>query len=114
MADLDTGFYARWHAEQMGDPEYRREYERTRAEIEQVDAIMRELDGLRIRSGMKKSQLARMIGKDPSTVRRLFSAEVNPELKTVVALAIALDAEITLRPRKAAGGRSKRPSPSAV
>jgi len=69
---------------------------------------MRQLDELRRQAGVKKSQLARMIGKDPSTVRRLFTAEVNPELKTVVALAAALDAEITLRPRRARAPREKR------
>lgn len=108
MTDLDTSFFARWQAEQMEDPEYAREYTRARAEIDQVDAIMRELDGLRQKAGIKKSQLARMIGKDPSTVRRLFTAEVNPELKTVVALAAALDAEITLRPRTVGAPREKR------
>jgi DNA-binding phage protein len=108
MADLDASFFARWQAEQMEDPEYAREYKRARAEIDQVDAIMRQLDALRRQAGVKKSQLARMIGKDPSTVRRLFTAEVNPELKTVVALAAALDAEITLRPRRARAPREKR------
>jgi DNA-binding phage protein len=32
----------------------------------------------------------------------LFSAEVNPELKTLAAIADALDAEVTIQPRRAA------------
>ncbi len=68
---------------------------------------MRQLDNLRIQAGMTKAQLARIIGKDPSTVRCLFTAEVNPELKTVIALAAALKAEITLRSRKSVPQRIK-------
>lgn len=84
----------------MQDPEYRREYERARAEIEQVDAVMRQLDELRAQLGLTKAQLARAIGKNPAALRRLFTAEVNPELKTVAALASALDAEVRIVARK--------------
>ncbi len=49
MPELDTSFFARWHAEQMEDPEYAREYERALAETDQVDAIMRERGGLRVK-----------------------------------------------------------------
>ncbi|HZU11361.1 MAG TPA: hypothetical protein VFB58_00835 [Chloroflexota bacterium] len=37
---------------------------------------------------------------NPAALRRLFTAEVNPELKTVAALASALDAELQIVPRK--------------
>jgi transcriptional regulator with XRE-family HTH domain len=54
------------------------------------------------------AELARRIGKDPASVRRLFSAEVNPELKTLAALADALDAEVTIQPRRTGKQRSSR------
>jgi len=90
----------------MQDAEYRREYELARAEIEQVDTVMRQLDELREQVGLSKAQLARLIGKNPAALRRLFTAGVNPELKTVAALASALDAEVRIVPRK-----RRRPTP---
>jgi predicted transcriptional regulator len=84
----------------MQDAEYRREYELARAQIEQVDTVMRELDELRAEVGLSKAQLARLIGKNPAALRRLFTAEVNPELKTVAALVSALDAEVRIVRRK--------------
>ena len=35
-------------------------------------------------AGMSKAELARAIGKEPSSIRRFFTADVNPELKTPV------------------------------
>jgi len=100
MTTLDTSYHDRRHAARMQDAEYRREYERARAEIEQVDTVMRQLDELREHLGLSKAQLARLVGKNPAALRRLFTAEVNPELKTVAALASALDAEVRIVPRQ--------------
>jgi ribosome-binding protein aMBF1 (putative translation factor) len=99
MAGLDTSYHRRRREALMQNPEYRREAERARAEIVQVDSIMRQLDHLREDAGMSKASLARLIGKNPAAVRRLFSAEVNPELKTVAAMAVALNAELQIVPR---------------
>lgn len=100
VTTLDTSYHRRRHEARMQDREYRREYELAEAEVEQVDAVMRQLDELRAESGLTKAQLARAIGKNPAALRRLFTAEVNPELKTVAALASALDAEVRIVPRK--------------
>lgn len=100
MTTLDTSYHKRRHEARVQEPEYRREYELARAQIKQVDAIMRQLDELRAELGLTKAQLARAIGKNPAALRRLFTAEVNPELKTVAALASALDAEVRIVPRK--------------
>lgn len=72
------------------------EYRQARAEIGQVDAVMRQLDALREASGVSKAELARLIGRNPSTVRRLFTAEVNPELKTIAAIASVLGARLEI------------------
>ena len=106
MTTLDTSYHNRRHEARMQDAEFRREYELARAQIEQVDAIMRQLDELRNELGLSKAQLGRMIGKNPAALRRLFTAEVNPELKTVAALASALGAEVRIVPRK-----HRRPGP---
>jgi ribosome-binding protein aMBF1 (putative translation factor) len=104
------GFYRRRLAEELTDEEFRTEYERARTEIAQVDSIMRQLDELRVEAGWPKAELARRIGKDPASVRRLFSAEVNPELKTIVAMASALGAKIeVVAPAKRKRRRTRGP-----
>jgi ribosome-binding protein aMBF1 (putative translation factor) len=84
------------------DPGFAAEFHRQQREIAVIDRIVNELDALRERSGLSKAQLAREIGKHPASVRRLLTAPANPELRTVVALADALDADIEIVPRRAA------------
>jgi transcriptional regulator with XRE-family HTH domain len=76
------------------DPEFRREFERQRREVAQIDSVVRQLNELREQAGLSKAELARAIGKEPSSIRRLFTADVNPELKTVAAVADVLGAEV--------------------
>jgi ribosome-binding protein aMBF1 (putative translation factor) len=97
---LNTNHHKRRVAERMQDPEFRAEYDRTLQELARVNEIMRELDALRIDAGLSKAQLARDIGRNDAVVRRLFTADVNPELRTVAALAAALDAKIQIVPRR--------------
>ena len=48
---------------------------------------------------MSKAELARAIGAEPATVRRLFSAgHVNPTLGTLAEVAAALGLRITIEP----------------
>lgn len=112
---VDTTYHKRRLAERLKDPEFRAEYERARAEIAQIDSVMRTLDHLREEAGFSKAELAREIGKDPASIRRLFTAQVNPELKTIAALAQALDAEVQVVPRKktASKGRVRRHAATA-
>ncbi len=108
---LDTSHYRKRREREMEDPAFATNYARARAEIAQVDAVMRQLDTLREESGVTKTELARLIDRNPSTVRRLFTAEVNPELKTVAAIASALGARVEIvsdePPRRAAKKSSK-------
>lgn len=96
----DTSLHDRWLAEQLEDPQFRAEYERERREIAVIDDIVNALDHLRAASGLSKAELAREIGKHPASVRRLLTAPGNPELRTIVAIADVLDAEIKVVPRK--------------
>jgi ribosome-binding protein aMBF1 (putative translation factor) len=101
---LDTTYHDRRIARRLKeDPEFRAEFERQRREIAQIDAVVRQLDELREEAGMSKAELARAIGKEPSSIRRFFTADVNPELKTVAAVADILGAEV----RVVAGGASR-------
>lgn len=97
---IDTGYHRRRLDERLEDPEFRSEYERTRRELAQVNAVMQSLDDLRVNAGLSKADLAREIGRNDAVVRRLFTSQVNPELRTVAALAAALDAEIQIVPRR--------------
>lgn len=102
---LDTSYHKRMLAERMEDPEFRREYERARREIDQVDSVIRQLDELREAAGLTKAELARHIGRDPSSIRRLFTAKGNPELLLVASIAQDLGAEIRVVPGKAKATR---------
>lgn len=51
---------------------------------------------------MSKAELARAIGREPSSIRRFFTADVNPELKTVAAVADVLEARVAVVPGRAA------------
>jgi ribosome-binding protein aMBF1 (putative translation factor) len=103
MTDLlDTTRHDRRLARRLKeDPDFRAEFERQRRQIAQIDAVVRQLDTLREKAGMSKAELARAIGKEPSAVRRFFTADVNPELKTVAAIADVLNATVEVTPRAA-------------
>ncbi len=93
---LDTTYHKRRTNERLESPEFRAEYERTQRELRQVNAVMQQLDDLRVGAGLSKADLAREIGRNDAVVRRLFTSQVNPELRTIAALAAALDAEIRI------------------
>lgn len=112
---LDTTYHDRRLARRLKeDPEFRAEFERQRREIVQIDSIVRQLDELRGQAGMSKAELARMIGKEPSTIRRFFTADVNPELRTVAAVADALGAEVKVVASKRARKKQPRRAGTAV
>ena len=90
----DVKYSERLFRDEMADPEFRREYDRARTEIDQVDAIVRALDLRRQELELSKAELARMVGKNPAVIRRLFSSSGNPELLTVAALVAALGGEL--------------------
>ena len=96
---LDTSFHEQMVARRLQDPEFREEYERARRVIEQVDSVIRRLDELRDNAGLSKAELARRIGREPSSIRRLFTAQSNPELLLVASIAEDLDADVRVVPR---------------
>jgi DNA-binding XRE family transcriptional regulator len=100
-----SSYHDRRLAIRLQDPEFRAEFEKASREIKAIDAIVNELDGLREAHGMTKAELAREIDKNPASVRRLFTAPANPELRTIVAMADALDADVVIVPRSRRGRR---------
>ncbi len=102
LAGLDVSVHERRRARRMGDPEYRAAYERAAREIAQTDAVIRQLDALRMDLGMSKAELARRVDRNASSVRRLFTAgQARPELPLIAALADALGAELRVVPKTA-------------
>jgi DNA-binding phage protein len=100
MTLQDTSFHDRRLARRLEDPEFRAEFDRQKREIAGIDAIVHQLDVLREEQGMTKAELARAIGKNPAAVRRLLTATGNPEMRTVVAMAEALNAEVKIVSRR--------------
>jgi DNA-binding XRE family transcriptional regulator len=105
----DTGHHDRRLQRRLHEsPEFRAEFERQQREIAAIDALINTLDELRAERSLSKATLAREIGKNEASIRRLLTAPVNPELRTVVALADALDADIRIVPRKRTAARRKK------
>jgi len=108
---LDTSYYTKRRQDWLADDATRSEYERERREIEQIDTVIRSLDELRQDAGMSKAELARRVGRNPASIRRLFTAEqARPELPLIISIANALDAnvEIKARSRRSTGKRRTR------
>ena len=98
MATARTGA-ERYLRDRRVDPGYERAYDAARQRIDQIDRIIRALDQRRCSLQLSKAELARRADLRPEVIRRLFSAESpNPTLSTLVALAGALELEMTAEP----------------
>ena len=84
------------HARNMEDPEYRHHFVLQAARIAAIDELVNRLDAVRVAQGISKAMLARAIGRDPATVRRLLTAQqVNPTLGMIADLSAALGYRIS-------------------
>ena len=89
----------RYLKDRRNDLDYDRAYTSARRRIDQVDSLIRALDERRCSLSLSKAELARRAGLRPEVTRRLFTAaSPNPTLSTVVALAGALELELTTEP----------------
>ncbi len=89
----------------LADPENRAEYERTFREVVAIRKILQTCEARREKAGFTKAELARRVGMNPASIRRLFTAEEsNPTLKTMLGIFDVLGLEISLKPAQ----RSKR------
>lgn len=92
----------------LEDPEFARQYAIESARVTTIDAVVNSLDEARVASGMSKAELARAIGSEPATIRRLFTqGQVNPTLGTVAEVAAALGFEIVVKPVTSQQGRRR-------
>lgn len=86
----------------LQSPEFAREFALQSIRIATIDAIINQLDQAREARGLSKAELARSVGSDPASVRRLFSStSANPTLGTVAEVAAALGLRVRLEPATA-------------
>jgi DNA-binding phage protein len=83
----------------LEDPIFLREYITESVRIATTDAIINALDDARESAGLSKAEVARTIGAEPATIRRLFSStSANPTLGTLAEVAAALGLRISIEP----------------
>jgi transcriptional regulator with XRE-family HTH domain len=86
-------------ATDLQDPEFLRDYVVESMRIATIDRLVNELDEAREAAGLSKAELARAIGAEPASIRRLFaSGHSNPTLGTLAEVASALGMQVTLTP----------------
>jgi DNA-binding phage protein len=90
---------ARWLAKKMESNTFRAAYEKAGKEIDAIDTFMRLVDERRLALGVTKADLARKIGQNETSLRRLLTSGGNPTLKTMLELAGELGLTLTLAPR---------------
>ncbi len=92
----------RYIADRLEDPDFATKYGDARRRIDDVDRIVRTIEGRRVALGLSKAELARRVGVRPEAIRRLLSGNhANPTLSTVVSLASALQLDIVAIPADA-------------
>lgn len=90
----------------LQDPEFLRDYVVESMRIATIDRLVNELDEAREAAGLTKAELARAIGAEPASIRRVFaSGHSNPTLGTLAEVASALGMRVTLTPLPAAERR---------
>ncbi len=106
LSDLTTA--EELHEQDMADPAYRAEYERTRFANDIAIRVLR----YRSEHGLTQTAFGRLVGMRQPHVARLESGEHEPSLSTLVRLAAALDEDFTVdinsngaRLRQSAQGR---------
>jgi DNA-binding phage protein len=98
MDMTDSVFWADL-ANDLQDPTFLREYLAESVRIASIDAIINTLNDARVTAGLSKAELARAIGAEPATIRRLLSASMsNPTLGTLAEVAAALGLRISVEP----------------
>ncbi len=109
---MEKTWFEKRLAQRLKDPKFAGAYHEAKAEIDAVDALVRELDAERSRQGLSKAALAKLSGLPPESVRRLFTVEdPDPKLSNLMPLAVALGRPIALSsPNEARPGsrRSRR------
>ena len=99
-----------FYEELFDTPEERAEAERDVREMIALRTILQRCEEERERAGLSKAELARIVGVNPASMRRLFTDEgSNPTLKTMIGILAALDLELVVKPISRRGRRATIP-----
>lgn len=79
-------------AEQLKDPEFKKEYEALEPEF----AVMRAIMDARIETGLTQQQLSELTGISQADISRIECGTANPSLKTLQRLATALGRRVQI------------------
>lgn len=79
-----------WKAEQMKDPEFRKEYHKLDDEFALLEVIL----SARLEAKLTQAQLAEKVGMKQAAIARLESGKASPSFKTLNRIAKALDKKI--------------------
>jgi ribosome-binding protein aMBF1 (putative translation factor) len=106
LSELKTSEEVR--ANDMHDPEYRREYERTRLANDVAIRVVQ----YRVKHGLSQAELARRLGTRQPNVARLEAGEHEPSIATLSLLAQVLnqDFSVDVKPSRM---RLRRAAPTA-
>lgn len=110
MAESRGDRWTQIRARKLADPAVQERYERTRRTVAAIRQTLMRVDQERTQAGLTKAELARRVGANPATMRRLLSSgQQNPTLKTVLEICDVLGMEVTVAPKRQrlAGGRTR-------
>lgn len=101
MAESRGDRWAQIRTRKLADPAVQERYERTRRTVAAIRATLMRVDQKRMQAGLTKAELARRLGANPATMRRLLSSgDHNPTLKTVLEICDVLGMEVTVAPKR--------------
>jgi transcriptional regulator with XRE-family HTH domain len=96
---LEAGFFWDNLAQEMEDPEFRREFFLERLRISTIDDLIGNLDEAREELDLSKADIARAVGAQGSVIRRIFSSDdASPTLATITELAAAVGMRVVTVP----------------
>lgn len=92
--------FEEFREELLSDPVAKEQYDRTRRTLTAFHYILKTIDLERERAGLSKAELARRVGVNPASIRRLFTSNgSNPTLDTILDLIDVLGLEVSLQRR---------------
>lgn len=82
-----------WLDQQLKNPKFRLEYEKTQVEFAPIRAIL----SARMEKGMTQAQIAKKMGTTQSSIARVESGRSHPTIPYLQRLADALDMKLDIR-----------------
>ena len=85
--------YDEFLAEQLKDPEFKKEYDALQPEYELISAILE----ARIEKGLTQKDIAELTGISQADISRIENGEGNPTLSTMQRIATALGCTLSIK-----------------